>query len=232
MPLLSRSAPQVGSQRICTAKARRKCKAESWSCVSSVVVHSPCDFRAVECRAARAPRCHRPTGRRHAVHPHRTTNHSGSCHLTDPFKAAEVFLGECGEQTTPVFDPSRSASLQPDSRTRHLHPGGNQPHLKPASAARKFWELHHLPSSPPCPPLRAESPVAHNPLPCPKSCAASRTSQRATRPPRSRSAMVRPGPHACREMSPFAKHALLATSNDPWGPVGSDMAELAQMTYE
>ena len=23
----------------------------------------------------------------------------------------------------------------------------------------------------------------------------------------------------------------IATSNDPWGPVGSDMADIAQMTY-
>ena len=25
---------------------------------------------------------------------------------------------------------------------------------------------------------------------------------------------------------------VVATSNDPWGPVGSDMAEISQMTYE
>ena len=24
---------------------------------------------------------------------------------------------------------------------------------------------------------------------------------------------------------------IIATSNDPWGPVGSDMAEIAQMTF-
>jgi ENTH domain len=27
-------------------------------------------------------------------------------------------------------------------------------------------------------------------------------------------------------------NSFAATSNDPWGPVGSDMAEIAQMTYE
>ena len=30
----------------------------------------------------------------------------------------------------------------------------------------------------------------------------------------------------------FANCAIwIATSNDPWGPVGSDMAEIAQMTF-
>jgi hypothetical protein len=29
----------------------------------------------------------------------------------------------------------------------------------------------------------------------------------------------------------WAQLTLAATSNDPWGPVGSDMAEIAQITF-
>jgi len=31
---------------------------------------------------------------------------------------------------------------------------------------------------------------------------------------------------------PSVSLTVAATSNDAWGPVGSDMAEIAQMTYE
>lgn len=51
-------------------------------------------------------------------------------------------------------------------------------------------------------------------------------SPRATRPSRSRSAMVG-SPN--RIIAPILR--ATATSNDPWGPVGSDMAEIAQITF-
>lgn len=43
--------------------------------------------------------------------------------------------------------------------------------------------------------------------------------------------MVRPDALRTFEASKCNADGFAATSNDPWGPVGSDMAEIAQMTF-
>lgn len=46
-----------------------------------------------------------------------------------------------------------------------------------------------------------------------------------------RNGTLRPRPTRSCPLRHAQTNAIAATSNDPWGPVGSDMAEISQLTY-